>query len=154
MQPNRVPTRGGNASARKRNRSRALADLTAMDGAIGPQDWRAGQIREWLLLILRFAITRDPKDQAAVLAIAYEIDTLVLQGHHAPSFFRRTSSEVCAAISASDDPKRKGVLKRHLARIDDVRLRQAFQAVVDLEGRSPRASLKTKRQDLWAGLPR
>jgi hypothetical protein len=26
----------------------------------GSQDWRAGRIREWLLLVLRFAITCDP----------------------------------------------------------------------------------------------
>jgi hypothetical protein len=36
----------------------------------GSQDWRAGRIREWLLLLLRFAITRDPKDELAVFAIA------------------------------------------------------------------------------------
>jgi|SRR6516165_10859741 len=38
------------------------------------QDWRAGRIREWLLLLLRFAITCDPKDQAAAFAMADEID--------------------------------------------------------------------------------
>jgi hypothetical protein len=58
----------------------------------GSQDWRAGRIREWLLLLLRFAITRNTKDQAAALAMADEIDAL---GHRwrpsAPSFFRRTS---------------------------------------------------------------
>jgi hypothetical protein len=62
----------------------------------GSQDWRAGRIREWLLLLLRFAITCDPKDQAAAFSIADEIDAL---GHQwrpsAPSFFRRTSGEVC-----------------------------------------------------------
>jgi hypothetical protein len=36
----------------------------------GSQDWRAGRIREWLLLLLRFAITRDPKDEPAVFAMA------------------------------------------------------------------------------------
>ena len=42
----------------------------------GSQDWRASRIREWLLLLLRFAITCDPKDQAAVFAMADEIDAL------------------------------------------------------------------------------
>jgi hypothetical protein len=34
----------------------------------GSQDWRASRIREWLLLLLRFAITCDPMDQAAAVA--------------------------------------------------------------------------------------
>jgi hypothetical protein len=59
------------------------------------QDWQTGRIREWLLLLLRFAITCDLKDQAAVFAMADEIDAL---GHQwrpsAPSFFRRTSGEL------------------------------------------------------------
>jgi hypothetical protein len=101
------------------------------------QDWRAGRVREWLLLLLRFAITCDLKDQAAVFAMADEIDAL---GHQwrpsAPSFFRRTSGEVCAAISARDHPKRAAILKKHIARIDDPRLRRTFQAAVDLEQRS------------------
>src|SRR5262245_49042390 len=57
----------------------------------GSQDWRACRIREWLLLLLRFAITRDPKDQAAAFAIADEIDALGQQWRPwAPSFFRKT----------------------------------------------------------------
>jgi hypothetical protein len=94
----------------------------------GSQDWRAGRIREWLLLLLRFAITCDPKDQAAAFAVADELDAL---GHQwrpsAPSFFRRTSSEVCKMIIALDDPRRITILKKHIARIDDPRLRRAFQ---------------------------
>src|SRR5262245_62207559 len=90
----------------------------------GSQDWRAGRIREWLLLLLRFAITCDPKDQAAAFAMADEIDAL---GHQwrpsAPTFFRRTSSEVCKMIIALEDPRRITILKKHIARIDDPRLR-------------------------------
>jgi hypothetical protein len=100
----------------------------------GSQDARAGRIREWLLLLLRFAITRDPKDEAGVIAMADEIDALGLQWRpSAPSFFRRRSSEVCKMITALDDPRRATVLKRHIARIDDPRLRHAFQAAVDIE---------------------
>jgi hypothetical protein len=101
---------------------------------VGSQDWRASRVREWLLLLLRFAITREPKDEAAVLAMADEIDSLGLHWRpSAPSFFRRTSAEVCKAIVAFDDPRRKAILKTHLARIDDPALRQAFQAAVALE---------------------
>ncbi|HEY7662604.1 MAG TPA: hypothetical protein VH934_05730 [Xanthobacteraceae bacterium] len=118
----------------------------------GSQDWRAGRIREWLLLLLRFAITRDAKDEAATLALADEIDALGLQWRpSAPSFFRRTSAEVCRAIAAADDPRRAAVLKKHIARIDDSRLRRAFQAAVGLEQASPPVS-ESKRPDLWAGL--
>src|SRR5215510_9977399 len=118
----------------------------------GSQDWRAGRIREWLLLLLRFAITCDPEDQAAAFAVADEIDAL---GHQwrpsAPSFFRRTSSEICKMVIALDDPRRATILEKHIARIDDPRLRRAFQAVVDLERGSPPAPSKKKRRDLWTG---
>jgi hypothetical protein len=119
----------------------------------GSQDWRADRIREWLLLLVRFAITCDPKDQAAVFAMADEIDAFGLQWRpSAPSFFRRTSSEVCAAITALDDPKRATTLKKHIARIDDPRLRRAFQAAVDLERGSRPAATEHKRQHFWTGV--
>jgi len=51
----------------------------------------------------------------------------------APSFFRRTSREVGKMITALDDPRRATILKKHIARIDDPRLRRAFQAAVDSE---------------------
>ena len=121
----------------------------------GSPEWRAAQIREWLLLLLRFAITRDPGDQAAVLSVATEIDSLGPQRKQStPSFFRRTSSEVCEAIITNDDPRRATILAKHLARIEDLRLRRAFHAAIDLADASPQVSSETKRPDLWAGLPR
>ena len=119
----------------------------------GSQDARAGRIREWLLLLLRFAITWDPKHEAAVFAMADEIDALGLRWRpSAPSFFRRTSGEVCAAITALEDPRRATILKDHIARIDDPRLRRAFQAAVNLERGTPTAPYEEKRRDLWASL--
>src|SRR5262245_3271337 len=119
----------------------------------GSQDWRGGRIREWLLLLLRFAITCDPEDQVAAFPMADEIDALE---HHwrpsAPSFFRRTSSEVCEAIIALEDPRRITILKKHIARIDDPRLRRAFQAAVDLERGSRPAAIEHKRQHFWTGV--
>src|SRR5262249_44071720 len=115
-------------------------------------DWGARQVREWLLLLLRFAVTSDPKDQSAALALADEIDALGLQWRpSAPTFFRRTPSEVCEAITALDDPKRMAVLKRHLARIENPALRRAFQAAVNLEERSI-GSAQEKRPSLWSAL--
>jgi hypothetical protein len=119
----------------------------------GSQDWRAGRIREWLLLVLRFAITCDAKDQAAAFAMADEIDALGHQSRpSAPTFFRRTSGEVCEAINALEDPRRITILKKHIARIDDPRLRRAFQAAVDLERGSWPAATEQKRQHFWAGM--
>jgi hypothetical protein len=116
-------------------------------------DWHAGRIREWLLLLLRFAITHDPKDEAAAIALADEMDALGLHWRpSAPSFFRRTSDELCRAITARDDPGRATILKRHLARIEDARLRRAFQAAVDLAEPSPSGSARLKPRDLWTGL--
>ena len=118
------------------------------------EDWLAGRIREWLLLLLRFAITCDPADKAAALAMANEIDALGQRRHvWAPSFFRRTTEEVCKAIIAPDDPRRISVLKKHIARIDDPRLRRAFHAVVNIEQRLPFAPSEAKQQNLWRGLP-
>jgi hypothetical protein len=57
------------------------------------------RIREWLLLLLRFAITRDPRDEAAAFVMADELDALGLYWRpSAPGFFLRTSRDVCAAI--------------------------------------------------------
>jgi len=122
--------------------------------AVASQDQQAGRLREWLLLILRFAVTRDSNDEAGVFGKADELDSLGLQWRpSAPSFFQRTSAEICHAITAADDPRRAAILKRHLARIDDLRLRRALEAAVEPEGRSPQAS-KAKQPSLWTGLPR
>lgn len=127
--------------------------LDTGEAAGGSQDWRADRIREWLLLILRFAITRDPKDEMAALAMADEIDALGLRWRPSgPSFFRRTSAEVCQSISAPDYPRRATILRRHSARIEDPRLRRAFRAAVECEQSSPAASSEAKRRNLWAGL--
>ena len=115
----------------------ASASSSATDAANGARAREAGRIREWLLLVLRFAVTWDPKDEAAAFAMADEIDALGLRWRpSAPSFFRRTSREVCEVITALDDPKRTGILKKHIARIDDPRLRRAFRAAVDLGEKS------------------
>jgi hypothetical protein len=139
--------------APKRKRQSPSRAARSMDPLIGSQDWRAVRIREWLLLLLHFAITWDPKDEAAALAMADEIDALGLRWRpSAPSFFRRTSREVCKAITALDDPKRATILKNHIARIDQPRLRRAFQAAVELKQRAATAASETKQRDLWAGL--
>ena len=53
-------------SARTR-KPRTSPSQDTVEAATGPQDRRADQIREWLLLLLRFAITHEAKDEAAAL---------------------------------------------------------------------------------------
>jgi hypothetical protein len=74
-------------------------------------------------------------------------------------FFLRTSHEVCGAILTVGDEHSNSVLRRHVARIDDLRLRRAFQAAVVLQRTSEprREGAGSKMQidgDLWKGLPK
>jgi len=91
--------------------------------------------------------------------MADELDSLGAQWRPAaPSFFARTSEDVCAAILAVGDEHSNAVLWRHVARIDDPRLREAFGAAVGLQWTTEprRETAKNKRRkdwDLWKGLP-
>ena len=97
--------------------------------------WQAGKIQDWLLAIVRFAITLEPADRQTVLAIAQETDGLgSLPGRSSFSYFVRTSTELCRAIADRNDPGRTAIIRRHLAEIGDRRLRQATAAAIDLEG--------------------
>ena len=125
----------------------------------GSYDWQHRKIREWLLLLLRFAITREPSDQSAALAVADELDSLGMRWRPAaPRFFLRTSGEVCEAILAVSDGNSDAILRNHVARIDDVRLRRTFSAAVGLQ-RTPESQQqkakgkRPKDRDLWKGLP-
>jgi hypothetical protein len=149
--PDRARARNGSKIAKKP--SAYSAQPSAMSDASDPQDWGARQVREWLLLLLRFAVTSDPKDRSATLALADEIDARGLEWRpSAPSFFRRTTNDVCKAITSLDDPKRAAILKRHLARIDNPVLKRAFRAAVNFDERT--APSQRNSRDLWFGLPR
>jgi len=117
------------------------------------QDWPAQKVREWLLAILRFAVTLDQADLAAVQAIAIEMDRL---GSHPDAagfaFFARSSAEFCHAITNKADPNSAAVLHRQLARIDDPRLRRALEAALDCEKRTARKIKKRDDSNLWKGL--
>lgn len=121
----------------------------------GAPDWRDRKIREWLLLLLRFAVTRQAADRFAALTLADELDAIgVWWRPSAPSFFRRTSRDICAAIETAGLSQSAAVLHRHITRIDDLRLRRAFAAAVGLSLFPPRRATrsKIKRSDLWKGL--
>jgi hypothetical protein len=130
--------RAGERAASAAHRRLALipAGLSAADSALDLQDSRDRQVYEWLFLLLRFAITRHPDDELAVLMMANGIDSLGRQwGRAAPTFFRRSSDEVCKAIRALDEPGREAILKKHIQRIEHPGLRRAFQAAVHCDQR-------------------
>jgi fido (protein-threonine AMPylation protein) len=120
------------------------------------------RIREWLLLLLRFAITRESADRLTALAAADELDASGGSWRPAaPRFFARTSNEVCDATAAADEAAGRAVLKKHLARIDDARLRRAFRAAIETgqgsDAHGERESAMRRRRvdrDLWKGLTR
>jgi hypothetical protein len=129
-----------------------------MVAEFGLDDWRYRKVQKWLLLLLRFAVTREPSDQSAALAMADELDSLGVRWRPAaPSFFLRTSHDVCAAILTVDNGHDSAVLRRHVARIDEPRLRRAFEAAVGFQQKtiSQQEGAKSRRPtglDLWKGL--
>jgi hypothetical protein len=97
--------------------------------------WQAKKIRDWLLAIIRLAITLEQTDRETVLAIAQEMDGLgFVPGRSSFSYFLRTSTDVCRAVADRDDPSRTAILRRHVAAIDDRRLRRLTASAIDLEG--------------------
>jgi hypothetical protein len=120
----------------------------------GSHDWRDRKVRDSLLLLLSFAVTREPADLAAALAVADELGSLGGGGkRRAPSFFLRTSNEVCEAILAAGDGHDvtdgddNAVLRRHVARIEDPRLRRAFEAAVGLRQTSEPQQESAEKQE-------
>ena len=110
------------------------ADLPdySMTARTGPHESQYLKLREWLLLLLRFAVTRSPSDQASVFALAHQLDSVGPKRKTAePRFFQRKSREVCEAILTDDSSH--AALRIHAARIDDPRLRRAFLAAVGLQ---------------------
>jgi hypothetical protein len=90
-------------------------------------DWRAEKVKTWLLALLRFSVTLEFDDEATVLGIADEMDRLgFVDRQPAFTFFLRTSTALCCAIADLEYPGRNELLRRHLGRIENVRLRHTF----------------------------
>jgi len=113
------------------------------------------EIRDWLLAILRFAITLEPEDRDQVLRQARKLDCPDTEtGTNSFVFFMRTSFELCNAIADRSDTKRGVTVRRQLARIGEPRLRRALEGAIDLEPASipgPPAS-QYWQSNLWKGL--
>jgi hypothetical protein len=134
-------------------------DSGRMSEATSWEQSRTGKVRDWLLAILRFAVTLHDADRSAVLTIAEDIDKLGkrLDDRSAYQFFRKTSSELCSAILDKQNSKVSVVLRLHLNRIDDCRLRRAFEAAIEFGDTTQimKSASKTRKrdsQDLWRGL--
>jgi len=116
----------------------------------------AEKVDDWLLAILRFAITLRRDDRAAVMAKAQVLDLSHSEWPRKSfAFFKRTSLELCDAIADKTSPNRGVIIRRQLARIDNPRLRQAFEAASELDAGAFHALSPRKRWqgDLRKGLP-
>jgi hypothetical protein len=96
-----------------------------------------------------------------VLAMAKELDQMGWRAESPPTFkfFSRTSGELCGALADMDDPKNVAILRLHLKRIDDCRLKRALEAALAFKELCPAAGTvpnprKRARRDLWKGLGR
>jgi len=121
----------------------------------GSVEWQTRLLRAWHLGILRFVLTLDNADRLNVLAIANEIDRFGrCEDNTDFAFFRRTSSELCAAIFERTESS-NAILRQYLARIDNVRLQHALMAALDTELHEPAPVKKRSKPtiDLWKGLP-
>lgn len=113
------------------------------------------RIQQWLFAILRFAITLEPVDRAAVLAVAAEMDrrgSVTADGGF--TFFARTSVKVCDAIMAKNNPEAVATLRVLVRKIEHPTLRRAFEALLDIRPlpTKRRNPLIRSREDLWKGL--
>lgn len=122
-----------------------------MPAGTDPPDLGERKLRDWMLCLLRFAITQNPEDQAEALALASELD---MQGDsRSLTFFQRTSVAVCHAIVVRDE-NGKRILRQYISRIEEPRLRRSFAAAIGADAISIRHRRKKARRSLRAPLLR
>ena len=113
----------------------------------------SSRIREWLLGILRFAVTLERRDQAAVMCLAAEMDRLGSDGSKSGfSYFTRTSTKLCDCIVAKHDFDKLAELRLYIEKIDDRRLRRALEGALFERRHKPGRSRQLDREYLWKGL--
>jgi hypothetical protein len=111
------------------------------------------RIREWLLGILRFAVTLEQRDQAAVMCLAAEMDRLGASTTQPGfSYFTRTSTKLCECIAAKLDFDKLAELCLHIEKIDDRRLRRALEGALFAKRNKSARSRQPDREYLWKGL--
>jgi hypothetical protein len=93
-----------------------------------PVELGPDKLQQWLLAILRFAVTRDVMDRNVALGLAQEMDEPAGRRESDTfQFFRRTSTQFCDSISSPGDQSRYKALRRYFYWIDDRRLRFALE---------------------------
>lgn len=126
--------------------------------AISARDAGDYMVQDWLFLVLRYAMSRDVRDQQTVLDLAAKMDTLGrMRDREAFRFFRGYSERLCTAIAAPDTPGRRQVLMAHARRIEQRPLQRAFLLACRIELRekaSPGSGRTDSRSELWKGLQR
>jgi len=111
-------------------------------------------LRAWQLALLRFAVTLDESDRLNVAALAAELDHLGGGARDSLHFFRRTSSQLCAAISGQRQSV-EATLECFCKQIDEPRLRNAFAAAIGMTHLDPAPSQARPKRNpgLFRGLP-
>jgi len=104
-----------------------------MRDAAAHEERRTKKVRDWLLAILRFAVTLEQADRTTVSVMAREMDGSGSGDQTAFAFFVRTSSKFCNAIANKDEPKRVATLRHYLRRVYDHRLQRALEAAIEFE---------------------
>ena len=134
------------------NARRQLSCEPSLPKESAATEMRDAPTRAWLLALLRYAVTHDETDRSSVLAIAAAIDC-AQSGRASFNFFRRTSLELCSAIVDEASAGRAAIIRRHLDRVEDPRLRCAFAAAAEVEPpHHAAASANLRRPELWRGL--
>jgi hypothetical protein len=110
-------------------------------------------LRAWQLALLRFAVTMDHSDRINVLAIANEIDRGGREAKESADFgfFRKTSTELCAAILRQTESA-DAILRQYLGRLEDDRLTRAFAAAIEMDDQVPAMRKPKIDKGLWRGL--
>jgi len=88
------------------------------------------RINDWLLAILRFAVTLAQCDRAAVMALAVEMDQLGSGRRPGFSYFSRTSLQFCDYIVGNLGSEKGAQLRLYIKGIKDDRLRRTLRAAI------------------------
>jgi hypothetical protein len=111
------------------------------------------RIRELLLAILRFAVTLEQRDRAAVMCLATQMDRLgASKSNSGFSYFSRTSTKLYDCIIAKHDFDKLAELCFHSEKIDDGRLRRALEGALFAKRNKSARSSQPDREYLWKGL--
>jgi hypothetical protein len=112
------------------------------------------RIRDWLLEILRFAVTLEQCDRVAVMSLAATMDRRgSCTTQSAFSYFTKTSTKLCDCIAATHDRDKLAELCFFIEKMDDLRLRRAIKGALFAQPNKSAPSRPLGREYLWKGLP-